>query len=58
MSARVEEKGEKGNLLGRLIDIVSGIFTPFIGILAASGILKGCWRWRWSAAGSPRKRHL
>ncbi len=31
----------KGNLLGRLIDIVSGIFTPFIGILAASGILKG-----------------
>ncbi len=23
----VEEKGEKGNLLGRLIDIVSGIFT-------------------------------
>ena len=37
----VEEKGEKGNLMGRLIDIVSGIFTPFIGILAASGILKG-----------------
>ncbi|UXY12550.1 PTS beta-glucoside transporter subunit IIABC [Kosakonia sp. ML.JS2a] len=32
---------EKGNLFGRLIDIVSGIFTPFIGILAASGILKG-----------------
>ncbi|WP_227136620.1 PTS beta-glucoside transporter subunit IIABC [Kosakonia radicincitans] len=32
---------DKGNLLGRLIDIVSGIFTPFIGILAASGILKG-----------------
>lgn len=24
-----------------MIDIVSGIFTPFIGILAASGILKG-----------------
>lgn len=35
------EKGEKGNLIGRLIDIISGIFTPFIGILAASGILKG-----------------
>jgi len=30
-----------GNLFRRLIDIVSGIFTPFIGILAASGILKG-----------------
>jgi PTS system beta-glucosides-specific IIC component len=27
--------------LGQLIDIVSGIFTPFIGVLAASGILKG-----------------
>lgn len=40
-SAVVEDKSEKGNLLGRLIDIVSGIFTPFIGILAASGILKG-----------------
>ncbi|WP_312687857.1 PTS beta-glucoside transporter subunit IIABC [Kosakonia sp.] len=37
----VEATEEKGNLLGRLIDIVSGIFTPFIGILAASGILKG-----------------
>ncbi|MEB6378431.1 PTS beta-glucoside transporter subunit IIABC [Leclercia adecarboxylata] len=36
-----ENTGEKGNLLGRLIDIVSGIFTPFIGVLAASGILKG-----------------
>lgn len=37
----VDDRGEKGHLLGRLIDIVSGIFTPFIGILAASGILKG-----------------
>ncbi|URN97966.1 PTS beta-glucoside transporter subunit IIABC [Leclercia adecarboxylata] len=36
-----EDSGEKDNLLGRLIDIVSGIFTPFIGVLAASGILKG-----------------
>ncbi|WP_039058681.1 PTS beta-glucoside transporter subunit IIABC [Enterobacter sp. Bisph1] len=32
---------DKGSLFSRLIDIVSGIFTPFIGILAASGILKG-----------------
>lgn len=31
----------KESLLGRLIDIVSGIFAPIIGILAASGILKG-----------------
>ena len=36
-----ESKGEKTNLFGQLIDIVSGIFTPFIGVLAASGILKG-----------------
>ncbi|MGR4049947.1 PTS beta-glucoside transporter subunit IIABC [Kosakonia cowanii] len=32
---------EKSSLFSRLIDIISGIFTPFIGILAASGILKG-----------------
>lgn len=36
-----DAQGEKTNLLGRLIDVVSGIFTPFIGIMAASGILKG-----------------
>ncbi|WP_312154662.1 PTS beta-glucoside transporter subunit IIABC [Lelliottia nimipressuralis] len=36
-----DENGDKSHLLGRLIDVVSGIFTPFIGILAASGILKG-----------------
>jgi len=35
------DKEEKSSLLGRMIDIVSGIFTPFIGIMAASGILKG-----------------
>jgi PTS system beta-glucosides-specific IIC component len=38
---RLPEKAEKGSVLGQLIDIVSGIFTPFIGVLAASGILKG-----------------
>ncbi|NIY47226.1 PTS beta-glucoside transporter subunit IIABC [Cedecea colo] len=31
----------KVNLLNRLIDIVSAIFTPFLGVMAASGILKG-----------------
>jgi PTS system beta-glucosides-specific IIC component len=35
------EQGEKVSLVGRVIDVVSGIFTPFIGIMAASGILKG-----------------
>lgn len=38
--ASAEDKAS-GNLFSRLIDVVSGIFTPFIGILAASGILKG-----------------
>ena len=36
-----EKKGNKSSMLGHVIDIVSGIFTPFIGVLAASGILKG-----------------
>lgn len=33
--------GEKASVLGRLIDVVSAIFTPFLGVMAASGILKG-----------------
>ncbi|MCS2172889.1 PTS beta-glucoside transporter subunit IIABC [Scandinavium sp. TWS1a] len=32
---------EKTNPLNKLIDIISGIFTPFLGVMAASGILKG-----------------
>ncbi|WP_409158278.1 PTS beta-glucoside transporter subunit IIABC [Pectobacterium sp. B2J-2] len=41
-SANVGEGDEKkGNLLSRFIDIISGIFTPLIGVMAASGILKG-----------------
>ncbi|MEH2921400.1 PTS beta-glucoside transporter subunit IIABC [Samsonia erythrinae] len=32
---------KKGNILSRFIDIISGIFTPLLGIMAASGILKG-----------------
>ncbi|KAB8313653.1 PTS beta-glucoside transporter subunit IIABC [Erwinia endophytica] len=35
------ESAEKLTLFARFIDIVSGIFTPFIGVMAASGILKG-----------------
>ena len=31
----------KENIFNRLINVVSGIFTPFLGILAASGIMKG-----------------
>lgn len=33
--------GERVNIFNRLIDIVSAIFTPFLGVMAASGILKG-----------------
>ncbi len=40
-SEPVAETGEKTSVLGQIIDVVSGIFTPFIGVLAASGILKG-----------------
>ncbi|CNI63662.1 MULTISPECIES: PTS beta-glucoside transporter subunit IIABC [Yersinia] len=32
---------QKENLLSHSIDIISGIFTPLLGIMAASGILKG-----------------
>lgn len=35
------EQGEKEGMFARLIDVISSIFTPFIGIMAASGILKG-----------------
>lgn len=40
---RVEDKGDKvkENLFSRFINVVSGIFTPFLGVLAASGIMKG-----------------
>ncbi|MEQ9745197.1 PTS beta-glucoside transporter subunit IIABC [Pectobacterium actinidiae] len=36
-----QDSGEKENILSRLIDIVAGIFTPLMGVMAASGILKG-----------------
>ncbi|MGT2874064.1 beta-glucoside-specific PTS transporter subunit IIABC [Streptococcus gallolyticus subsp. gallolyticus] len=32
---------EKGNLFNRFIDLISGIFQPFLGPLAAAGIIKG-----------------
>ncbi|MEL0577862.1 PTS beta-glucoside transporter subunit IIABC [Pectobacterium punjabense] len=36
-----EDDEKKGNVFSRFIDIISGIFTPLIGVMAASGILKG-----------------
>ena len=34
-------RDEKGNLAGRLVDIISSIFTPLLGVMAGAGILKG-----------------
>lgn len=36
-----EGDGAKGNLFDRFIDVVSSLFQPFLGPLAAAGILKG-----------------
>ncbi|MFD2216040.1 beta-glucoside-specific PTS transporter subunit IIABC [Metabacillus endolithicus] len=36
-----KEEGPKGSMLSRFIDIVSSIFTPVLGVLAASGMIKG-----------------
>ena len=36
-----DDRGDNGSVFARAIDVISGIFTPFIGIMAASGILKG-----------------
>lgn len=35
------ENDDKGNLFNRFVYVISGIFTPLIGLLAATGILKG-----------------
>lgn len=36
-----EETPEKMNILNKLIDIISGCFQPFLGALAAAGMIKG-----------------
>lgn len=36
-----EKSAEKGNPLNQLIDIISSIFTPFLGAMAGVGVLKG-----------------
>lgn len=36
-----ENTGEKGNIFNQLIDIISSIFTPFLGAMAGAGVLKG-----------------
>ncbi|MEG1004312.1 MAG: beta-glucoside-specific PTS transporter subunit IIABC [Clostridium sp.] len=36
-----EETGEKMNPFNKFIDIISGVFTPILGVLAATGMIKG-----------------
>ncbi|MCG1021441.1 beta-glucoside-specific PTS transporter subunit IIABC [Sutcliffiella horikoshii] len=36
-----EEGRDKGNLMSRFIDLISGIFTPILGVLVAAGMIKG-----------------
>ena len=36
-----DDDGKKMNILDSFIDTVSGIFTPILGVLAASGMVKG-----------------
>ncbi|MGM7723786.1 beta-glucoside-specific PTS transporter subunit IIABC [Metabacillus sp. Hm71] len=35
------EEGPKGSLFSRFIDMISSIFTPVLGVLAATGMIKG-----------------
>ncbi|MGJ9384206.1 beta-glucoside-specific PTS transporter subunit IIABC [Salipaludibacillus sp. CF4.18] len=37
----VDEDEEKGSIFNRFIDMIAGIFTPILGVLAASGMIKG-----------------
>lgn len=40
-STSAENVGEKSSLFNRFIDIISAIFTPFLGVMAGCGIMKG-----------------
>lgn len=40
-SQKVAKSKKHESLLGRLVDIISSIFTPLLGAMAASGIIKG-----------------
>lgn len=41
ISSDSEQEASGGNLFNRLIDILSGCFQPFLGALAAAGMVKG-----------------
>ncbi len=36
-----QENEKSGNLLGRIVDVISSIFAPLLGVMAGAGILKG-----------------
>ncbi|NDL62111.1 beta-glucoside-specific PTS transporter subunit IIABC [Acerihabitans arboris] len=40
-SAPTQTRDKDGTVLGRLVDVVSAIFTPLLGAMAAAGVLKG-----------------
>ncbi|PSL36311.1 PTS system beta-glucoside-specific IIA component (Glc family) /PTS system beta-glucoside-specific IIB component (Glc family) /PTS system beta-glucoside-specific IIC component (Glc family) [Planomicrobium soli] len=40
-NAPVEEESGDTNLFNRFIDVISSIFTPILGVLAATGMIKG-----------------
>lgn len=40
-TASTADSQEKGNIFSRLVDIISSIFTPFLGAMAGAGVLKG-----------------
>ncbi|TVP89499.1 beta-glucoside-specific PTS transporter subunit IIABC [Alkalibacterium sp.] len=40
-SSSADADGPKGSLFDRFIDLISGIFQPVLGVLAASGMIKG-----------------
>ncbi|KXG42697.1 PTS beta-glucoside transporter subunit IIBCA [Tepidibacillus decaturensis] len=35
------KEGKKGNIFGRIVDVISSIFAPLLGVMAGAGILKG-----------------
>jgi PTS system beta-glucosides-specific IIC component len=41
VEATDEDAGPKGNLFNRFVDMISGVFTPVLGLLAATGMIKG-----------------
>lgn len=40
-SSSSDAGGEKGNLFNRFVDMISGVFAPTLGVLAATGMIKG-----------------